>query len=157
MRFMRAHGVTTTNSQKAGGGGKYLNGRGSWWAYFVQYPFNGNPAFPARAYRITASWVRSQTLYSHLIEYGLATVVRTSRARPGDLVFYELDYEGPTLDLNHTQIVTRVTHRAIWVAQHSRAYNKPLKSVLNSLRDPVQYVIVHPVRTAANIYPDLIS
>lgn len=157
MRFMRARGVTTTNAQRAGFD-NYMNGRGSWWAYFIETRYNGNSPYKIRTYRRAAAWVNSQVLYSHLIEYGLGTVIRTGRARPGDLVFYDLHPSGATVEFNHTQIVTRVTHRAIWVAQHSRAYHKPLQSVFNALRGTSYvYLIVHPVRTAANIYPLLIS
>lgn len=156
MRFMRARGVTTTNAQRAGFD-KYLNGRGAWWAYFWETPFYGNSAFKIRSYKPTPTWVRSHDLYSHLIEYGLAVVVRSSRARPGDLVFYDQHPEDPDVHFHHTQIVTRVTHRAVWVAQHSPAYRRPLKSVLNGAGRGTVYLILHPVRTAANIYPDLIS
>lgn len=73
-------------------------------------------------------------------------------------MFYDLHPGDSDYRYNHTQIVTRVTHRAIWVAQHSKAYNKPLRSVLDSLREPtVVYTFVHPVATKANIYQDLIS
>jgi hypothetical protein len=71
-------------------------------------------------------------------------------------VFYDLNPDGVTF-YDHTQIVTRVTHGAIWVAQHSWAYNRPLASVITNLPAGETYTILHPVHTGANIDMDIIS
>jgi hypothetical protein len=159
MRFMRAHGLNSPNASDADSPSKFIRGEGSWWSYFQDVPQYGT-SFTVRYYTTATSFIRSQTLYNHLIGYALAELVGPGgKVRAGDLVFYNL--HGVSLDgLDHTQIVTRVTRSTIWVAQHSPGYNQPLRDVIDRNDTPDhrlnvdwRYWIVHPTHTAANITP----
>lgn len=155
VRFMRARGVTTSNGDKVDMH-NFLHGRGSWWAYYWDTPtvISGDSL---RSYETSQSWTHSNDLYNHLYDYGPAVPVRRGRARAGDLIFYDFHPGDGGPIYEHTQVITRVTHGAIWVAQHSWGYNRPLASVLRSLGSGIAFTIMHPEYTAANIYPDVIS
>jgi hypothetical protein len=103
--------------------------------------------------------VRAHTLEEHLIAYGLGRFVKTGEpVRPGDIVFY--DTKGTSLEyehIDHAQIVTRVSGKAIWVAQHTKQYERTLAAVVEKLENEGKklytdwrYNIVEPIHTTAN-------
>jgi hypothetical protein len=74
-------------------------------------------------------------------------------------VFYDL--EGPSLEasrIDHTQIVTRVSHTTVIVAQHCLGYEHSLGYIIQKVDDEKgaehtnwNFTIVEPGHTAANI------
>jgi hypothetical protein len=120
----------------------------------------------------TKSFIRSKELYHHLLDYDLATKEPPgTRVHTGDLLFYNL--HGMSIDgtgqvgrdgekdvgLDHTQIITRVTHNRVYVSQHSPGYTRSLATVIHNNQVPGShewnrdwmFVIVRPHHTAANI------
>jgi len=155
MRFMRSHGINTTDARDILVRAEFMKGQGSWWSYF--YNRNSGP-FPVRNYEATESWAHSAILRRHLLEYGLARPLGPSeKIRPGDLVFYNLtglDLE----DADHTQIVTGVGQRGIAVSQHSPGYRHSLARVIrenntHNHRLNVDWTlqIIRPIHIVANI------
>jgi hypothetical protein len=161
MQFMRAHGDDSPDGDttERADAEEYENGEGSWWSYYLDTPFWGVSAFSERTYTVSAAFVRAHVLQEHLIKYGLGRFVKTGEpVRPGDVVFYDLG--GPSLeyaDIDHAQFVTRVTHKEIWVAQHTKQYEHTLAYVADKLEDEGKklytnwrYDIVEPIHTAAD-------
>jgi hypothetical protein len=157
MHFMRANGRDDpAASDTADHTDQYLYGEGSWWSYWTA-PVAPDPVGP-RTYGVTQSWVRAGYLFHHLLDYGLAEIVpHGGRVRAGDIVIYDLN--GPssaTADLDHSQIVTSVTPRSIWVVQHSPGYRHTLHYVLHhriggTVGVDFQYWILHPLHTRTNL------
>jgi hypothetical protein len=99
-------------------------------------------------------------LYSHLLAYGLARIVGAHEvARPGDIVFYDLyNTSLAPQDIDHAQLVVKVTKTATWVAQHSPSYVHTLGFVIHRHEEGYgavarnwDYVVLEPTHTAANI------
>jgi hypothetical protein len=99
-------------------------------------------------------------LYGHLLNYGLARILKSSEAvRPGDVIFY--DEKGTALTestITHAQIVVKTGKGVTIVAQHTTAYKHSLGYIikkLNGEKGPLgtkwAYVIVRPIHTAANL------
>lgn len=165
MRFMRAHGVNTTNAASVTSGTiflprvPYLRGEGSWWSYFRYNSYTGK-----RNYYATHSWALARTLYRHLIEYGLARELRRSeKPRPGDLVFYNLHGTTPE-GIDHTQVVVRNDRKGVHVAQHAPDRLRTMRDVILDHLIPDYrlgidwiYVIVRPRASQANIPIEWIS
>jgi YD repeat-containing protein len=156
VRFLRAHGRNDPNETYLPEG-TFLNGPGAWWSTFFQ-PEGEN--FPERTYESTVSWIRAGALYGHLLNYGLARILKSSEAvRPGDVIFY--DEKGTALTestITHAQIVVKTGKGVTIVAQHTTAYKHSLGYIikkLNGEKGPLgtkwAYVIVRPIHTAANL------
>lgn len=161
MRFMRANGYNSTNGNDTthSDDEEFDETEGSWWAYYLDTPFWGDALYSERTYSFSASFVRAHTLQEHLIGYELGRFVKTGEpVRPGDIIFY--DVEGTSLeykDIDHAQVVTRVSGKSIWVAQHSKQYERTLAAVVTKLEDEGKklytdwrYDIVEPIHTAAD-------
>lgn len=157
MRFLRAHGENDTYASTGAQASNFLRGVGSWWTYYQVTPLPPSGLFQ-KTFESSESFIKSEKLYEHLFGYRLiANPNRLKRPRPGDLVFYDL--EEPYLgSLDHTQVVVRVTHNRIWVAQHSPGYLHTLAYVVKKNNYPGHelgvdwnFWIMHPVHTAANV------
>ncbi len=153
MRFMRAHAHNSPRV-RFNRTDRLLKGEGSWWSYVPV----GLPRGAHGRMDNTESWARVQDLLDHLQEYDLVEFVsRSEPARPGDLVF--LDLNGTDLhDLNHVQVVTQVRGHKIEVAQHSTDYKQRFSQVRSRLERDLgvlgfgwDYWIYRPTHTAANI------
>ena len=163
LRFMRAHGDDSPDgggqSQEEADEAIFLKGQGSWWSYYATIPLESSETY-VRSYTPTQSFVRAGRLYSHLLEYGLARIVGAHEvARPGDIVFYDLyNTSLAPQDIDHAQLVVKVTKTATWVAQHSPSYVHTLGFVIHRHEEGYgavarnwDYVILEPTHTAANI------
>jgi hypothetical protein len=157
MKFMRATGENDTNASTGSQAGNFHRGVGSWWTYYQTTPVSGT-SFLQTTFESSESFIKAPKLYEHLSGFGLiSSVDRLARPRPGDLVFYNLagsDLSG----IDHTQVVVRVTKKAIWVAQHSPGYVHTMAYVVNKNDKPGHelgidwnFWFVHPIYTAANI------
>lgn len=126
MKFMRSQGRNDPWSPYGGANRlPFLKGEGSWWSRWWT-PSIG----PPRQYEPTASFVRADTLYHHLLDYNLAgIVVGYKHAKPGDVVFY---HHGGAM--THSQIVARAKPK-IMIAQHSESAYKPIIESFKSMTD----------------------
>jgi hypothetical protein len=147
MRFMRAGGLNNVvifPDDRV----QFSKGQGSWWAI---------RGFYSGYYEWTASWVNAELSHDRLLDSGLAVPLDSGdRPQPGDIVYYKL--QGLDKAWDHSQVVTRVTHTQVYVAQHSPGYNKSFAKVLASagqqyghLGTDWTYQFVRPVHAAANI------
>lgn len=157
LRYMRARGYNSANGNGSRSS-RFLTGEGSWWAYYKDagYPEFDRPG--SRRYRATTSFVRSVTLYEHLLDYGLARRLASNEAiKPGDVIFYNWHGTDPS-GISHAQIIAGRTSRGVTVAQHSIDYVLLLSEVLSRVADNEGTVgtdwdfwVLRPRYTAANI------
>jgi hypothetical protein len=163
MQYMRAHGDSNPDAEPQywpGSSYPFEKGQGSWWSNWTRVPVAGS-RFSTREYSYTESFVLNSVLYKHLMEYGLARVVKGGEpAKAGDIVFFNLKAAGlAASELDHAEMITSVTHTATFVAQHTKQFgHRPLGNVIKEVtseRGAVKhgwnYVIVEPTHTAANI------
>jgi hypothetical protein len=161
MRFMGAEGYNDPNGTPTSTfTPSWHREAGSWFSYWTA-------GVPYRDYHPTGSFIRAQELHHHLVNYGLAVnVSHSARPKPGDIVFYSAKHHSTDVvsvdNLGHTQVVTRVTSNTkagVYVAQHSKAYEKPITASFNAMRESYgshasggwEYYILRPVYTAANL------
>lgn len=132
LRYMRSHGYNSANGNSSRSS-RFLTGEGSWWAYYKDAGYPEYDIPPTRRYRATTSFVRSVTLYQHLLDYGLARRLGSTEAiKPGDLIFYSWNSADPA-GISHAQIVAGRTSRGVTVAQHSRDYVRLLSEVMHDV------------------------
>ncbi len=156
MQYMRTRGHDSPDIDANGENhfGDYRYGQGSWWSgYFYRF------GQPPKLFRTpTESWDNAHKLFEHLVEYGLAEPLNGQPVRAGDLIFYDL-YHGTSIEhIDHTQVVERVTHHTIWVAQHSPAFLRTLKHEKTHVRkeygtrgEDWEMWIMRPTHTKANL------
>lgn len=104
------------------------------------------------------SFIRSVTLYEHLLDYGLARVLASNEAiKTGDLIFYNWKGTDPS-EIRHVQIVVGSSSRGITVTQHSLDYVRSMTDVIQTVTRNQGTVgrtwdfwVVRPIHTAANI------
>jgi len=90
---MRSHGYNGANGNGSRSA-RFLTGEGSWRAYYKDAGYPEYDVSPTRRYRATTSFVRSVTLYEHLLDYGLARRLASNEAiKPGDVIFYTWEGE----------------------------------------------------------------
>jgi hypothetical protein len=156
MQFMRTRGHDSPDIDANGENnfGDYRYGQGSWWSGY-SYDFGQ----PPKLFRTpTESWDNAHRLFEHLVEYGLAEPLGGQPVRAGDLIFYDL-YHGQDIEhIDHTQVVERVTHHTIWIAQHSPAFLRTLKHEKTHVRQEYgirgvdwEMWIMRPTHTKANL------
>jgi hypothetical protein len=145
MRFIRTGGFNDPTPSLDDFLRQYHKGHGSWWSANI----NGADDF---------SWTRSftvtQSSYDRLNDFGIARFVASDRVRRGDLVYYKLS--GLDRPLSHAAIVSRVTRRGVYVAQHTRDYERRFADVrerLNRTLGPGNwtYVFVRPTHRAYDL------
>ncbi len=95
---------------------EYEHGEGSWWM-----AKNGPFVAP---WNWTHSWTVADTLRQHLLDYGLARVVR-GRWRRGDLVAYDW---GPDGTYDHINFVYKVRGGEPYLLQHTPDYTRARSS-----------------------------
>jgi hypothetical protein len=115
MKFVGTRGRNTP----AEVGNKYSENFGSWFSGWYEEP---GEKHRHRLYNLTSNFPAASKLYRHLIKSHLGIEIKHGPLRPGDLIFEELHLEDKPNEIDHTQIVTRVTPNKIWIAQHSQAY-----------------------------------
>jgi hypothetical protein len=161
-RFMGASGFNSPDAEGHLDDFKDPTGdaRGAWYSYFQDVPFDimGTSAL-VRHYKVTPVFVRSNLLLEHMLNYGLGReLLPGDKIRAGDLIFYNL--RGTDIGLaDHTQVVTRVTHHTVWVAQHSPGYLHTWAYIRRTSLGPNYgvlgrdwtYVVVEPTHTTANL------
>ena len=163
LRFMRTSGHNSPNVTDGGlEGFGFHTGPGAWWSAYTEdletFP-------PTRVQLPTIAWDNAGRLYEHLLNFGLARVLKSHVAeppRPGDLVFY--DEKGTALTgstIGHVQIVVKTEKGMTFVQQHTKPYPQPhtlgyIIRKVNAEKGPLgekwAYVIMRPIHTAANLY-----
>jgi hypothetical protein len=158
LRFMRAHGRNSPDMDANGEANEtdYDYGEGSWWSayhYDLLHKYLGK-IFDTP----TESWDNAAKLFNHLIEYELGYVYTGSPVRQGDIIFYDLHHGKDQEEIDHTQIVYRVTHKHIYVAQHSQAYVHTLNEIREHVKkkygvrgEDWEWWFVKPIHSKANI------
>ncbi len=158
MRYMRANGFNTPNAltEENNNISAYEHGQGAWWSLYADLPIGGATQ---RYTDFTRAWAGAYGLYEHLTEYNLGHVLGPNEPiHRGDVVFYSESHELKPIGIEHTQIVSRIDDGAIWVAQHSKNYERKLGYVIEKLhhqhRDlgkDYEFYFFRPEHAAANI------
>jgi hypothetical protein len=151
MRFMRSEGFNSPTPTPKEFIDTFHHGEGSWWSARLPNYANG------WIFDFTASWVRAAVSRDRLLQYGVGRrLYAGERPRAGDLAYYKL--EGLDEPWSHAAIVTKVTRRSVYIAQHTRDYEKAFADVIDYLKKtkgPLgtawTYEFIRPTYTAYNI------
>lgn len=154
MRFMRTGGYNDPTPTSARWYRSYRTGTGSWWSARVDFP-------QGILRQETDSWRLATVSYNRIIDNDVGSVLFFERLRAGDLLYYRFrdsDGDFPPDDWTHVAMVTRVTRRGAWVAQHSVDYERAVGDIFAYLRRnngsagiDWRYRFVRPIRTSYDI------
>lgn len=126
MKFIRTGGFNDPTPATDDYIDNYKRGLGSWWSARIP---GGSSGF---SWRWSAAWAQSQKSYERMFDFGVGrNLAHNENIRPGDVVYYRLDPDNP--DFTHAAIVSKVTRRHVYVAQHTRPYEDPYADVVKRL------------------------
>lgn len=155
MHFLRTRGgINDPNADiHPLGQASYERGTDSWWSYYQIATETSGRIY----YHTATSFVRSGVLYNQLVNNHLADNLsqlpasQAPRWKVGDVIFYRLTGQ----EIDHAQIVVKVTARSVVVAQHSRPYRQSLRTTLKDIAGTpghiVDYSVVRPRATMMNV------